>query len=125
MTPIKYIGQRPEYTDGTYGTYVRWTKGQTQLVPDDKAQLMLRHPDVYVKGSAKEAKDATEAVIAVKPAPDSEEDLQDARDLIATMDKDALGSYAKNNFRVDINKRQSVETLRLKVSSLVDQFGLT
>lgn len=122
MIPIKYIGKRPTYKDGAYSTGIEWAQGQTQLVPADKARLMLRHPDVYVPGDA--AVTDVAAVAAPKASDDSEEDTQDARDAIATMNKDALELYAKTHFQIDLDKRQGVEKLRTRVVGLIDQYGI-
>lgn len=123
MIAIKYIGKRATYRDGAYGTGIEWAHGQTQWVPADKARLMLRHPDVYVAGEIEAP--AEPVVEPVKPsADDSEETLQDARDAVAAMNKDALEMYAKTHFQQDLDKRQSVEKLRARVVGLIDQYGI-
>lgn len=122
MTPIKYIGKRPTYKDGAYSTGIEWVQGQTQLVPADTARLMLRHPDVYVPGDTAETAVAT--VVAQESEDESEEATQDARDAIATMNKDALELYAKTHFQIDLDKRQGVEKLRTRVVGLIDQYGV-
>lgn len=115
---VKYIGKRLEYTDGTFGTRIRFLQGESRMVPLDKARLMLKHPDVYVPGVA-------DAPVAVLPVETTEEDnVQDMRDAIASMDKAALESYTKTHFRIDLDKRKSVESLRHQVTGLVDQFGV-
>ena len=50
--------------------------------------------------------------------------LQDMRDAIAVMGKDALASYAGAHFKIDLDKRKGVEALRAQVTQLVDQFGV-
>lgn len=121
MIPIKYIGKRPTYRDGAYSTGIEWVQGQTQRVPADRARLMLRHPDVYVPGD-----DAVTDVAVVAPlqAQEDADTTQEARDAIATMNKDALETYAKTHFQIDIDKRLGVEKLRARVAGLVDQYGL-
>ena len=117
LVSVKYIGKRPEYTDGTYGTRIHFLQGESRQVPVDKARLMLKHPDVYVPGEA-------DAVVAVIPEPQSEEDdVQDMRDSIAIMDKGSLEAYARTHFRIELDKRHSVEKLRTQVTGLVDQYG--
>lgn len=121
LIPVKYIGIRPTYVDGTYGTRINWTQGETQLVPAAKAKLMLRHPDVYVPGDV----DAPAAVAEVKPEQEKKEDEhQEMRDAVALMDKATLEQFAKTHFRVDLNKRKGVETLRTEVIGLIDQLGV-
>lgn len=121
MIPVKYIGKRPIYRDGVYNTGITWAAGQTLLLPDEQAKKLLRHADVYVLGSA----NAKPAILKDNNvAIDAERTLQDARDLIAGMEKDALVDYAKNNYRIDIDKRLSVPKLRAKVTGLIEQYGV-
>lgn len=123
MTPIKYIGARPTYREGAYGSGLIFEQGQTLNVKDDElARKLLRHKDVYVRGKAKDG-DVAE-IQAKKSDADSEDDLQDARDLINVMDAPALKSYAMTHFSVSIDARKGVESLRSQVTGLVDQFGL-
>jgi len=120
FTSVKYIGVRPEYTDGTYGTGIHWVQGESRMVPTANARLLLKHKDVYALGEV----DAPVAVLASKLKVDNEDDKQDMRDSIANMDKDAIGVFAKTHFNVDIEKRKSVATLREQVTGLFDQFGI-
>ena len=123
MTPIKYIGHRPTYREGCYGSGIVFTKDGVVNVDDDAlANKLLRHPDVYVKADA--AAEA-EPVSVQKPESDATEDAaQDTRDAIMAMDKAALSSYAKTHFSVDVDQRKSVGNLRTQVVGLFDQFGV-
>lgn len=114
---IKYIGARAEYTDGTYGTRIHWARGESKMVPEDKARLMLKHPDVYIQGDL----DAPTPKLPAEKDP--EEDVQDLRDSIANMSKESLLTYAQTHFNMKLDKRQSVENLRTAAIQLVDQFG--
>jgi len=116
--PVKYIGNRAEYTDGTYGTRIHFVQGESRMVPVDKARLMLKHADVYAPGVA----DAPRVELVPVPK-DETDDVQDVRDSIAIMDKDALSVYAKTHFQVNIDKRKGVEALRTEVTQYVDRFG--
>ena len=117
LTSVKYIGKRPEYTDGTFGTRIHFVQGESRMVPFDTARLMLKHIDVYAPGEE-------DAPVASIPAEkDPEEDVQDMRDSIAIMDKDALQSYAQIHFGTKLDKRKDVGQLRAQVTSLVDQYG--
>lgn len=118
LTAIKYVGHRDTYTDGAYGTRITFNKGQTLMVPDDKATLMLRHADVYAKG--KEVKDV--AVVATTEEK-GDEQTQNVRDSIANMDKTALETFVKVNYSMDIDKRKSLTALRAEATGLVDQYG--
>jgi len=118
LISIKYIGKRPQYSDGTYGTRIAFEQGESRMVPADAAKKMLRHPDVYVPGED----DAPVAYVA--PPKDKEEDVQDMRDALAHMDKDALSTYAHTNFKIELDKRKGVAALRTQVTQLVDQYGV-
>jgi len=125
MTPIKYIGKRDPHTEGAYGSKIVFRLGETINVDDGLAKKLLKHPDVYALGAEE---GATEAVSVEtkqeKQDGDTEEDLQAARDLVANMDKDALATYAKTNFSIDVDKRKGVDKLRAQVSGLIDQYGI-
>jgi len=114
---VKYIGKRAEYTDGTYGTRIAFVQGESRMVPLDKARLMLKHPDVYVAGE-----DDAEVAHCASPVTEADE-AQDMRDAIGLMDKDALTTYAKTHFNMDIDRRKGIQTLRTEVVGLVDRFG--
>ena len=123
LTPIKYVGPRPTYTDAMFGTRIEWTFGETQLVPAQAAKRMLRHPDVYVLGEATD-----DTLVAEVPEPnekkDEEDKDQDMRDTVAAMDKNTLEQFAKTHFKVDLDKRKGVGVLRNEVIGLIDQFGV-
>ena len=122
-TPVKYIGVRDEYTDGAYGTRITFKQGETQLVPSDKAVLMLKHSDVYAKGDIEGAEVAT--LNESPKANESEEELQNARDAVANMDLEALKVYATTNFSGHkLHHNLSLESARSKVIGLIDQFGV-
>lgn len=124
MIPVKYIGKRARYVEGAYGSYLVFTRGQTLNLDDEAlAQQLLRHPDVYVKGKAKDG----EPIPAALPREDAtaEDELQNARDTVANLDKEALASYALTNYRMTLDQRHSVAHLRAEVTRLIDQYGLT
>lgn len=125
-TPIKYIGHRPTYTEGAYGSGLVFTQGQTLNIEDDVlARKLLRHADVYVRGDAESAeKTIAEADTNKKQGDKDEDQMQVAKDALVTMTKDSLKTYAKTHFNVDLDSRKSVGDLRTQVSMLLDQFGL-
>lgn len=123
LTPVKYIGHRERHKDAIYGTNITWLNGETQLVANDKALLMLKHADVYALGNAKGA-----AVAEVKDPnreDDTDEELQNARDTVQAMDIEGLRRYANDNFGGHkLPGKISVEKARIAVINLIDQFGL-
>lgn len=65
---IKYVGKKPTRKDTVAGTGIVWLgAGDVQDVPDDKASILLAHPDIWLKAEDKPAKVA-------KPAKATDED---------------------------------------------------
>lgn len=123
MIPIKYIGHRQFYQDGACGSGLTFEQGQTLPVDDEFAVRMLRHPSVYERGDLTAVGETVEPS-ARKPADQDEDPDQTARDAIANLNKDALATYAKTHFGVDIDKRKNVGDLRQQVTTLFDQYGI-
>lgn len=120
FTPIKYIGKRPEYVDGTYGTRIHFLQDETKLVPADKAALMLKHADVYVLGD----ESASLEEPTLPKADDENEELQNLRDSISSMNKEGLKEFAKTHYNVKLNGQKGEGALRQEVIGLLDQYGL-
>lgn len=120
MIAVKYIGHRKNFSDVIYGTGIAFDLGQTVNVEDAAARKMLRHTDVYERGDLSEAEDPAKQP---KKVTDDEDPDQTARDAIANMTKDALVTYAKTTFSLDLDKRSSVGDMRTKVTGLFDQYG--
>ena len=120
-TKIKYIGRREPHRDGIYETG-DWTIGMVKDVPDAVALKMLKHPDVYAV-----AEEAPEIIEQVMEKPDKQEDeeaQQMARDAVAAMvEKEAIASYAMNNFGLKIPKTLSVENMKRQAIMYIDQYG--
>jgi hypothetical protein len=119
--PVRYVGHRETYVDGTYGTHIRFTRGSCSMVPADKAKLMLRHADVYEAGDASQA---AAPVVASSIKDESDDPVQMLRDAIGNMSKEACTLQAKVNYQVDLDPALSVEDMRSRVTQLLDQFGL-
>jgi len=120
---IKYIGKRPEYTDGAYATKISFAQGETKNVPDDIGINMLRHPDVYAKGDATEAVEEQPIPVVVKH-DDEADKSQEIRDAVNVMDKESLSSFAKIHFSAELDKRQGVDKMRQTIIGMIDQYGL-
>jgi hypothetical protein len=125
MIPVKYIGHRPQYIEGKYGSKILFHQGETVLVPDNLAKKLLAHKDVYERG------DDHDAVAAIIPEPnpntEPDENVQAARDLIANMDTiEALAEYAATNFAGrKLDKRLTIPKMRTEVTRLIDLYGIT
>ena len=121
MIAVKYIGHRPNFSDRIYGTGIAFAPGQTVNVENATARKMLRHTDVYEQGELEEAE--APAKQPKNNVTDDDDPDQTARDAIANMTKDALVTYAKTTFSLDLDKRSSVGDMRTKVTGLFDQYG--
>lgn len=138
LVPVKYIGPRAEWYDRLYGTGLMFSSGQTRNLPTDIARQLLRHGDLFEKadqppfetadGEAVTVDDDTARLLEQgKQAEDAKHEqqvsIQDLYDQIDQMDKPSLESFASTKYRIDLDKRKSVDNLRAQVKQLVDQFG--
>ena len=138
LVPVKYIGPRAEWHDRLYGTGLMFSTGQSRNLPTDIARQLLRHGDLFEKadqpafdtadGEAVTVDDDTARLLEQgKQAKDDKHEqqvsIQDLYDQIDQMDKSSLESFASTKYRIDLDKRKSVDNLRTQVKQLVDQFG--
>jgi hypothetical protein len=134
MLPVKYVGKRDEYVDGTYGTGIKFKKGETQYVPEAKANLMFKHPDVYVPGDAKEAVEskkqsvssqAPESDLKKTLTPEQENARLDAIMQVKQMNVNGLRNFVKTNFSgQNIPVGIKTDEARILTENLINQFGL-
>jgi hypothetical protein len=126
--PITYIGHRATYRDGACGSGAVFEQGQTLHIQAEFAHRMLKHPGVYVRADVEQSKTAK----VVVPIDTSEKDKQnevfnreqDMRDAFNRMDKEALATFAQTHWRVELDKRMSVERMRAAVVQNFDQYGV-
>lgn len=137
LVPVKYIGPRAEWYDRLYGTGLMFSSGQTRNLPTDIARQLLRHADLFEKGEIPAAVEAAEPTNSAddtdelleqgKQAKEDEHavqtQLQDLYDQVEQMGKDSLIEFAATKYRQNLNKRDSVATLRGQVRQFIDQFG--
>lgn len=132
VVPVKYVGRRPEFFDRIYGSGLFFDQGQTRLLPAELARKLLRHADLFERAEADPADPQQEDDTAeiLEEATRKQSDLkveqsviQDLRDSVQSMDKDALSLFASTNYRQIIDRRRSVETLREEVLGFIDRFG--
>lgn len=125
---ITYIGHRTTYRDGACGSGVTFEQGQTLHIPAQYALKMLKHPSVYVRADDV----AAESAVVVEEHDTTEADKrakefneqQDMRDTFSQMDKEALATFAKTHWRMDMDKRMKVENMRAAVIQNFDQYGI-
>lgn len=130
LVPVKYVGRRPDFFDRIYGSGLFFDQGQTRWVPSELARKLLRHADLFERGEEDlEASEDDTAEILEDAARERDAQridqsvIQDLRDSVQSMDKDALSLFASTNYRQIIDRRRSVETLREEVLGFIDRFG--
>lgn len=124
---VRYIGKREHYVDGAYGTHIRFTKGESVLVPAAKAALMLQHPDVYEPGAIEQAAEPVAQEQPGKPKDEEdkrEQEREDLRQQIALMDAKALRAFAKTHFNKSFPGAAGLDKIRAEVNTLFEQYGL-
>lgn len=130
---VKYIGRRESFTDTNYRSGLTFNRGQTRSLPVALARQFLRHADLFEVGtaekrSARAKEDDTQEILESVKAAQKEEAqtemlMQDLRDTVQTMDKDALAEFAQVHYQQQIDKRHSIESLREQVVQFIDRFG--
>lgn len=132
---IAYRGARERFIDRAYGSKLTFSPGQVRIVPAELARRLLRHADLFVEAEAPTEEAAPQACDddtaeileqsnQEKKATDKEQNrVQDLRDRVATMDKEALDHFAMTNYRQNIDKRIGIGKLREQVIGFIDQFG--
>lgn len=138
LVPVKYIGPRAEWYDRLYGTGLMFSSGQTRNLPTDIARQLLRHGDLFEKadqppfetadGEAVTVDDDTARLLEQGKQEQQDQhavqtQLQDLYDQVEQMGKDSLIEFAATKYRQNLNKRDSVATLRGQVRQFIDQFG--
>lgn len=134
---VRYTGKRDPFIERVYKSELSFMPGQVRCIPPDLAKKLLKHTDVFerildavlVEPVPEPTDDDTAALLeeaAHKQAEQQEalNQLQDVRDQISHMDKEALTEFAKIHYRQDLNKRLGVEKLRDQVTGFVDQYGV-
>lgn len=138
LVGVKYIGRSQIWEDPLYQSGLYFSEGQVRYLAPVLAEKFLRHPDVFQRVDA----DATtEDVSALAAADDTSELLEksevkkadeidelarliDIKQQVGLMDKDALKHFALLNFKQKLDGREAVESMRTRVGSLIDQFGV-
>lgn len=122
---IKYNGWKV-YKDRTALRNV-WNPADEKLVPEHDAKALLKFQEFKrseVEAPATDVEAAKTAQVAIDAAHKQEELTREAMlDLIETMDKDALATYAAK-YDAMLDKRKKPQALRLEVGNLIDQFGV-
>lgn len=137
---VKYIGLKPSKTDNVAGSGIVWSgQGDVQEVPDEAAQKLLRHPEVWcLDEPADKPAGEPESDPAGKPAGDADEPAGEQSDQagleratfklqaedgsvidLATMDDKALKAFVtEHGLSVDLRKRG--DALRGSIMAAID-----
>jgi len=120
--PIKYVGLKETGdSDHLYGTNIVWKgPGDVQEVPEDKAKLLMNHPDVW-KDAPKAAERKEDPLVA--EAPQSKRITETEDDHVAAkihlMPKEDLIRYALTEFNERIDPELPDEDVLAAVTRLM------
>lgn len=135
LVGVSFCGRDDSFIDNLYGTGLEFFKGKPRALPHDLAVKFLHHEGQFerveiTEKSGKKAKgDDTEAVLAESAEKKKEQDAKldevfEARNQIAHMNKSGLIEYAQIKYRQDISPKLKVEEIRTQVTGMIDQFGV-
>jgi hypothetical protein len=96
--PVKYVGKRPTYSDGLFGTGT-WNKDEVKLISVSTARQMFNHPDVYIEGEEEESIDVIDIDEEKKEEDEEDQRLEDTRILVSQMTrKDTVKEFVATNY---------------------------
>lgn len=131
---VKYIFRRPRWKDNLYGSGLEFTTGQTRMLPSALALKLLRHGDTFARDTEfvptpkTTEQETTELLEQAEKRKDDENHVENQRlDLYAhidRMDKDAIGKFAREHYRVEVDRRRGIDALRTQAKELIDRFGM-
>jgi len=140
-TAVKYIGRRSPYVDRLYGTNLSFEHGQVRGIPAHIAKKFLRHADMFALSKDEQATSSQEGQSSATLADDTLQILEQAQklqdeqrekdtqrqqliDQIMNMDKDGVQQFAKDSYNQVVPKNLSLDNMRAKVLSMLDQYGV-
>jgi len=139
---VQYVGRRQQWADSIYGTGLSFVADQVRYLPGPVATQFLRHVDLFREAKIEVAPEKVAQIAEVAEIPrddtaeileaakqkqaeelDKENQLQDLRQSVTFMEKDALKEFVSRNYRQKLDGRLSVEAMRTQALQLIDQFG--
>lgn len=125
---VKYVGRRPFYEHGKYGT---WWADEVKEVDARLASDMIKHPDVFIKAAPGE-KPTSAVDLEADPAPDEDEQIQELRDEVLNMRRKAdVVEFVKLNYNqyditseMDDPRTTKLNDYKQKAVVLIDKYGL-
>jgi hypothetical protein len=128
MPRVKYIGKTVK-TDSIGGIGLRWEPGQVRNVTAEVAERLLPFSDTWSEADKADKptdsgnSSGQDTAIGLLPQETPAEEPLPVVNFHG-MDKDALVEYAERNYNQKLDKRQSKEALRQKVTALFSQHEL-
>lgn len=140
-TAVKYIGRRSPYVDRLYGTNLSFEHGQVRGIPANIAKKFLRHADLFSPNDDEQAASSQEGQSSATLADDTLQTLEQSQklqdeqrekdtqrqqliDQIMNMDKEGVQQFAKDSYNQVVPKNLSLDNMRAKVLSMLDQYGV-
>lgn len=134
LVGVSFCGRDDSFVDNLYGTGLEFFKGKPRALPHDLAAKFLYHEGQFervdLEKSGKKTKgDDTEVVLAESAAKKKEaeaklDEVFEARNQLAHMNKAGLIEYAQIKYRQEISPKLKVEDIRVQVTGMIDQFGV-
>lgn len=130
---VSFCGRDDSFVDNLYGTGLEFFNGKPRALPHDLAAKFLHHVGQFERVELTERKkttgDDTEAVLDESAEKKKEADAKldevfEAQNQIAHMNKAGLIEYAQIKYRQEINSKLKVEVIRTQVAGMIDQFGV-
>ncbi|MBI1625184.1 hypothetical protein [Comamonas suwonensis] len=140
-TDVKYIGRRSPYVDRLYGTNLSFERGQVRSLPSQIAKRFLRHADMFASCKDEQAASSQDGQSSAQLVDDTLQTLEQAQklqdeqrdkdtqrqqliDQIMNMDKEGVQQFAKDSYNQVVPKNLSLDNMRTKVLSMLDQYGV-
>lgn len=119
---VKYIGRRDTHAETLYGSGT-WAKGQTKPVTAALSRQLLKHRDMFEEVQLDAPATFDAVVQPVKAGETPDEQSQELRDQVQTMDKATLRDFAQTRYGQKVDGRLSLTDTRAQVTNLIDRFG--
>lgn len=125
LVNVKFSGSRA-YRDRTALANV-WEPGDIKAIPADDARVLRRFAEFAIVDEPVSKQEQEQATVKRKAAKQEQEQEDNATEgmllTIESWDKNQLEAYARQ-YEVELDKRRSLQNLRLDVANLVEQYGV-
>lgn len=125
LVNVKFSGSRA-YRDRTPLANV-WEPGDIKAIPAEDAQVLRRFAEFAIVDKPVGKREQEQAIIQQKAVTQEQEQEDNATEnmllTIESWDKNQLENYARQ-YEVELDKRRSLQNLRLDVVNLVEQYGV-